>query len=84
MPFEYDQSNIQVWAKDLEDGNKAIGVFNLGDNSEEYTLDLRLIGIENNIKLRDLWRQKEFKKTGGKNTFKIPSYGVYLLKTDSL
>lgn len=76
--------NIQVWVKDLEDGNKAIGVFNLGDNSEEYTLDLRLIGIKNNTKLKDLWRQKEFKKTSGKNTFKIPAHGVYLLKTGSL
>lgn len=78
------QGNIQVWVKDLDDGNKAIGVFNLGENTEKYILDLKSIGIEKNSKLRDLWRQKIFTKKKNAYTLNIPSHGVYLFKTNSI
>jgi hypothetical protein len=78
------RDNIQVWVKDLEDGNKAIGVFNLGDNTEKFTMDLKSIGIEKNIMLRDLWRQKVITKSGNVYTLNIPSHGVYLFETESI
>lgn len=78
------QGNIQVWVKELEDGNKAIGVFNLGDNTEKFSLDLKSIGIEIKSKLRDLWRQKIILQSGNVHSLNIPSHGVYLFKTTSI
>lgn len=78
------RDNIQVWVKDLEDGNKAIGVFNLGDDTEKFTMDLKSIGIEKNIMLRDLWRQKVITNSGNVYNLNIPSHGVYLFKAESI
>ena len=72
--------NIQVWVKNLEDGTIAVGIFNLGKDSEKYSLDLKEIGINSKVKIRDLWRQKDLGSFTGKYTSKIPSHGVVLVK----
>ena len=48
----------QVWARPLEDGSVAVGLFNLGLEPAKVTAewaDLKLTGPQ---KVRDLWRQK--------------------------
>jgi len=76
--------NIQVWVKELSDGTKAAGIFNLGKQAENFSLNLEQIGIKGNAAVRDLWRQKDL---GNKKDFvkvSIPSHGVILLKLKSL
>ena len=73
--------DIQVWVKELADGTKAFGIFNLGDKSIKYSLNLSGIGISGSITLRDLWRQKDLGLFSGKYETVIPSHGVVLIKT---
>ncbi|MHC1704566.1 MAG: putative Ig domain-containing protein [Tenuifilaceae bacterium] len=73
--------DIQVWVKELADGTKAFGIFNLGDKSTKYSLNLSTIGISGSAALRDLWRQKDLGLFTGKYESTIPSHGVVLIKT---
>ncbi|OGU54599.1 MAG: hypothetical protein A2V66_02385 [Ignavibacteria bacterium RBG_13_36_8] len=74
------EENIQVWVKDLDDGNKAVGIFNLGDNTEKFTLNLNEIGLAGKIKIRDLWRQENLGEYDSFFESAIPSHGVVLIK----
>ncbi len=74
------KDNIQVWVKDLEDGNKAVGIFNLGSETEKYSLNFSEIGIKSNAKIRDLWRQQNIGSYKEKFETSVPSHGVVLIK----
>ena len=74
------EGDIQVWVKPLSDGNTAIGVFNLGDQSLSYTVNLKDINIDSEVALRDLWRQKDLGSASEKLEVKVPAHGVVLLK----
>ncbi len=71
---------VQVWVKNLEDGKIAVGIFNLGNDSKKYSLDLRKIGSTSKVKIRDLWRQKNLGLFSERFTTEIPSHGVRLIK----
>ena len=75
------EKDIQVWVKNLADGTKAVGIFNLGDKTVKYSLNLNSIDIKGNQKLRDLWRQIDLGTFTDKFETKIPSHGVVLFKT---
>jgi len=74
------EGDIQVWVKNLADGTKAIGVFNLGQKTQNYKLNLQKAGLKSGSELRDLWRQKSLGKAGEVHEMQIPSHGVLLLK----
>jgi hypothetical protein len=74
------KENIQVWVKELEDGNRAIGIFNLGSESSNFSLNFSEVGIKNNVKIRDLWRQKDLGNHKNKFETSVPSHGVVLIK----
>lgn len=73
--------DIQIWVKDLADGSKAIGLFNLGEKTSKYTLDLSKIGLVGFKSIHDLWRQKDLGNFTGKFSTVIPSHGVILINT---
>jgi alpha-galactosidase len=73
--------NIQVWMKSLADGNQAMGIFNLGDSTMQYNLDLTKLGLTEAVLLRDLWRQTNLGTFTGSYSAGIPSHGVTLVKT---
>jgi hypothetical protein len=75
-----DDSNIQVWAKDLDDGSRAIGFFNLSEADHSYTVNLNAIGLSATSKVRDLWRQVDL-PAAQMQQVEIPSHGVVLWKT---
>ena len=72
--------DIQVWIKELADGGKAFGVFNLGSKTQNYKLDFVMSGCKTGGELRDLWRQTSLGKAGSVADLVIPSHGVMLLK----
>jgi len=72
---------IQIWARKLEDGSTAVGLFNLGAAPATGLVnwsDLQLAGPQT---VRDLWRQKDLgtfdQKFGSQS---IPSHGVVLIR----
>ncbi len=75
------EEGIEVWKKKLADGNIAFGIFNVSDESEDFTLKLAELGIKGKITLRDVWRQKDIGIYEKKYEARIPSHGVVLLRT---
>ena len=72
--------DIQVWARNLEGGSKAVGAFNLGSQTAAYMLDPSAVGIKDAKAARDLWRQKNLQWTDGKLSLHVPAHGVVLLR----
>lgn len=76
-----EDGDIQVWAKELEDGSKAVGIFNLGEKTADATLSLADLKLSGRQEVRDLWRQKNLGRfTGSYKAENIPSHGVLLVK----
>jgi hypothetical protein len=76
-----EDKSIQVWIKELADGERALGIFNLGRETVTYTLDFAAAGLPASLNLRDLWRQRDLGRTRHRYAMKIPGHGVTLLKT---
>lgn len=74
--------NIQVWVKELEDGSKAVGVFNLGDKDSNYDLIASSLGYSAIAKVRDIWRQVDIPNIATSIPVYLPAHGVKLLKIE--
>jgi hypothetical protein len=74
------EGDMQVWLKNLADGNKAVGIFNLADSTVHYPFNFATAGLPEDLNVRDLWRQKDLGKFTGTLETSIPSHGVVLLK----
>jgi alpha-galactosidase len=76
--------DVRVFEKELEDGGRALGFFNLG--SAQANLDFNQfvqIGFTGKQHVRDLWRQSDLPDVdavGGILTMTIPVHGVLLYK----
>jgi alpha-galactosidase len=71
---------FQIWVKELEDGSKAIGLFNLSDKAEKETVSFSSLQLSSRLKLRDLWRQQDLGLYTGSFSTVVPAHGVVLLK----
>ncbi|BDI31622.1 hypothetical protein CCAX7_36730 [Capsulimonas corticalis] len=74
------QPRLQVWAKPLEDGSQAVGLFNLGDATAEVTANFADLKATGEQRVRDLWRQKDLGAFRTSFTTDVPSHGVVLVK----
>jgi alpha-galactosidase len=71
---------LEVWAKDMEDGSKAVGLFNRGSGEASVTANWADLGLSGEQAVRDLWRQKDLGKFAGKFEAKVGRHGVVLVK----
>jgi len=72
-----------VYAKPLENGGWAVGLFNLGPAAAKVTVrwqDLALSGRQN---VRDLWRQKDLGGFADDFSATVASHGVVLVKVSA-
>jgi alpha-galactosidase len=72
--------NLEVWAKDLQDGSKAVGLFNRGKKKTKVSIDWNDLGIQGNYMVRDLWRQKNIGKFSNKFSADVSGHGVVLVR----
>jgi alpha-galactosidase len=70
----------EIWAKDLQDGSKAVGLFNRGEDEAPMTLKWSDLGLNGKLKVRDLWRQKNLGKFSDQFQASVPRHGVILIK----
>lgn len=75
----FKSDDYLVYVKYMEDGSKAVGIFNISGKFQNITLNWADLGLSGYKKIRDVWRQK-YLITDNK-TFKIgvPSHGVELV-----
>ncbi|HZI30693.1 MAG TPA: glycoside hydrolase family 27 protein, partial [Candidatus Binatia bacterium] len=73
--------DARVYAKNMADGSKAVGLFNTGTNgtitvSVKWS-DLNISGQHN---VRDLWRQKDLGRFNGKFSMEVAPHSAELVK----
>lgn len=74
--------NYQVWIKDLEDGTKAIAIFNMQNETDVIRFYWNNLGLDVDYKVRDLWRQKDLGKFSTMFATKVAPHGVTLIKIE--
>jgi alpha-galactosidase len=76
--------DVRIYAKELADGSRALGFFNLG--VQEVKRDFKefaKLGLTGKQHVRDLWRQKNLTEVDTKNgvlSLTVPGHGVVLYK----
>ncbi len=75
-----EEGPIEVWAKPLADGSKAVGIFNRHQLPLTAHVDLSTLGLPGGAKAKDLWLNKDLGKIDSTITAQIPSHGVLLLR----
>ena len=71
---------LEVWAKDMEDGSKAVGLFNRGYGGSPVTVNWSDLGLIGKQKVRDLWRQKDLGEFTDSFSASVPRHGVVLVR----
>jgi alpha-galactosidase len=69
-----------VLVKDLEDGAKAAGIFNLRPHPARMAVTWAELGLDGKQSVRDLWRQKDIGLVDGRYEANVPGHGVMLLR----
>ena len=72
--------NLEVWAKEMENGSLAVGLFNRGEVESKVAAnwsDLRLTGKQI---VRDLWRQKDLGEFDAQFATNVARHGAVLVR----
>jgi len=72
-----------VLVKELEDGSKAIGLFNLTSLPRKVSVTWNDLGVSGKQHVRDLWRQKEIGAFKKSFEMEVPPHGVMLVRLHS-
>jgi alpha-galactosidase len=72
---------VEIWAKTLKDGSRAVLVLNRGASETEASVPWTVLGYPEHLSasVRDLWVHKDLGKFTGKFSVKVPSHDVVVL-----
>jgi alpha-galactosidase len=70
----------EVWAKKLEDGSSAVGLFNRGRTPAKVRADWGSLKTSGKQSVRDLWRQKDLGTFDSQFEADVPPHGVVLVR----
>lgn len=71
---------LEVWARDLEDGSKSVGLFNRGEEAATVTAKWAELGFSGKQAVRDSWRQKNLGRFKDQFSARVPRHGVVLVR----
>jgi alpha-galactosidase len=69
-----------ILAKDMEDGSKAVGLFNMGRKETVMDVSWSDLSIQGTQRVRDLWRQKDVGNFQNEFRARIPINGVVMVR----
>ncbi len=74
--------DTDVWAKQLQDGTRAVVLFNRGGQAAEISVSWEELGYPAHLSasVRDLWLKKDLGKFTAKFSAKVASHGVAMVK----
>lgn len=75
--------NENVWAKDLCDGSKAVGLFNFGEFQGKVRISWKELGVSGPQLVRDLWRQKDLGVFEDGFEAEVSRHGVVMVNISS-
>jgi len=70
----------EVWAKEMEDGSKVIGLFNRGEDPTAISVSWAELGWKGKCRVRDVWRQKDLGAFSEAFSAMVPRHGAALIK----
>jgi alpha-galactosidase len=73
-------AGYEVWARDLADGSKAVGLFNRGEMPGDVTVKWSDLGLTGPQGVRDLWRQKDLGDQATAFTAHVGRHGAMMIK----
>ena len=76
----FKDDDLEVWTRELEDGSKAVGLFNRGEFEATVTARWLDVGVSGKQRVRDLWRQLDIGVFEGTYTAKVPRHGTVLVR----
>jgi alpha-galactosidase len=74
------QGDLKVYAKPLDDGSLAVGLFNTGKETATVTVNWSDLKLQGKQRVRDLWRQKNLGMFDDKFEAPVTSHGVVLVR----
>ena len=75
------RDGIEIWARPLSDGGRAIGVFNRNESGQTVRLTWKELGLgARPTALRDLWKHCDLTPAEDGYSASIPAHGVLLLR----
>jgi alpha-galactosidase len=83
--YVYSGGQVEVWARDLKGGGKAIAIMNAGSDrvsTHPFHLDLAKLGLHGSQHAKDLWTGKDVELTDDM-AMEIDSHDIRLLRIDS-
>ncbi len=78
----YSKGEVEVWARDLQGGAKAIAIVNAGSDvysTHPFHLNLEQLGLHGSQHAKDLWTGKEMELTNNM-PIELPSHDILLLR----
>jgi alpha-galactosidase len=77
-----DDGDLEVWARPLADGGRAVLLLNRGNTPAEITADWAEIGYPRTLgaELRDLWTHKSVGRVKGSFTAMVEPHGVVMVR----
>ena len=72
----------EVWAKPLEDGSVAVGLFNRSSDAAEIEVKFSELPLKasGSLDVRDVWRETSIGAFDGSYKVEVPSHGVRLIR----
>jgi alpha-galactosidase len=72
--------DLEVWVREMEDGSKAVGLFNRGSALAEVTASWADLGLSGPQNVRDLWRQKDLGVYSDEFKAYVARHGVVMIR----
>lgn len=71
--------DYEIWAKELEDGSKAVGLFNKTEKPVNVPVEMKDLGFDGKYSMRDCWTQTELGQIRGHFEMKVLPHGARMI-----
>jgi len=77
-----DDGDLEVWARELADGGRAVALLNRGTSAAPITVEWTEIGYPAHVSaaVRDLWQHRDLPHATGRFTATVPSHDVVMVR----
>ena len=76
----WEEGPLEIWAKPLAGGSKAVGMFNREQSTIKITAKFSQIGISGRASVRDLWARKDLGVFSGAYSADVAEHGVVMIR----
>jgi alpha-galactosidase len=76
----FGDGRTDIWARKMNDGTLAVGLFNRGPEPTTIAVKLADLGLTGSQPVRDLWMHKDLTSANGQFSAVVPRHGAVLVK----